>query len=98
MKLVRIGLTAFVAIIGFLLLFWVSSPWIVRPVANYVLEEHQLALGASSSVRINPFVFTLEIKDFQLMHKNSELVGLRYLFTDLDLTHYLANQGNLVRG
>ena len=78
------GVTAVVlyALLGFLL-----TPWIVtRYVSNYAVEK--LKRKASiAEVRVNPFLFTFEAKDFVLQEAdNRPIIGFGRLFVDFQLS------------
>ncbi len=70
------------ALLGFLL-----TPWIVkRYVSNYAVEK--LKRNASiAEVRVNPFLFTFEAKDFVLEEAdNRPIMGFDRLFIDFQLS------------
>ncbi|MGD8982331.1 MAG: DUF748 domain-containing protein, partial [Desulfobacterales bacterium] len=70
------------ALLGFLL-----TPWIVkRYVNNYALEK--LKRNASiAEVRVNPFLFTVEARDFVLEEAdNRPIIGFDRLFVDFQLS------------
>jgi hypothetical protein len=78
------GVTAVVlyALLGFLL-----TPWILkRYVSNYAVEKLKRK-ASTAEVRVNPFLFTLEIKDFVLQEAdNRPLIGFGGLFVDFQLS------------
>ncbi|MGB2688133.1 MAG: DUF748 domain-containing protein [Desulfobacterales bacterium] len=70
------------ALLGFLL-----TPWIVtRYVSNYAVEK--LKRKASiAEVRVNPFLFTFEAKDFVFQEAdNRPIIGFGRLFVDFELS------------
>jgi hypothetical protein len=70
------------ALLGFLL-----TPWVVtRYVSNYAVEK--LKRKASiAEVRVNPFLFTFEAKDFVLEEAdNRPIIGFDRLFVDFQLS------------
>ncbi len=70
------------ALLGFLL-----TPWIVtRYVGNYAVEK--LKRKASiAEVRVNPFLFTFEAKDFVFQEAdNRPIIGFGRLFVDFELS------------
>ena len=75
-------LVALYALAGFVL-----APKVLR---SALLEDIPKTLGVTPAVgeiRINPFLFRLEIKDFSLAAPNGEkLVGFRRLFVDFELS------------
>jgi len=70
------------ALLGFLL-----TPWVVtRYVSNYAVEK--LKRKASiAEVRVNPFLFTFEAKDFVFQEAdNRPIIGFGHLFVDFQLS------------
>ena len=49
------------------MLIWISSPWIVNYFLSPVLAERDLSLSEQSSIRYNPFITALEVKDLALI-------------------------------
>ena len=80
-------LTGFAAVVLYALFGFLLTPWIVkRYVSNYAVEK--LKRKASiSEVRINPFLFTFEAKDFVIEEAdNRPIMGFDRLFVDFQLS------------
>ena len=80
--LAGVAVVVLYALLGFLL-----TPWIVtRYVSNYA--EEKLKRNASiAEVRVNPFLFTFEAKDFALEEAdNRPIIGFDRLFVDFQLS------------
>jgi hypothetical protein len=80
-------LTGIAAVVLYALLGFLLTPWIVkRYVSNYAVEK--LKRKASiAEVRVNPFLFTFEAKDFVLEEAdNRPIMGFDRLFVDFQLS------------
>jgi len=80
-------LTAVVAVTMYALLGFLFTPWILkRYVSNYTAEK--LKRKASIvEVRVNPFIFTLEAKDFVLQEADDRpIIGFGRMFVDFELS------------
>lgn len=75
------------AVVLYALLGFLVTPWIVtRYVGNYAVEK--LKRKASiAEVRVNPFLFTFEAKDFVFQEAdNRPIIGFGRLFVDFELS------------
>ncbi|MBW2237518.1 MAG: DUF748 domain-containing protein [Deltaproteobacteria bacterium] len=80
-------LTAVVAVAMYALLGFLFAPWILkRYVSNYAAEK--LKRKASIvEVRVNPFLFTFEVKDFVLQEADDRpIIGFGRMFVDFELS------------
>ena len=80
-------LTGVAAMVLYALLGFLLTPWIVaRYVSNYAVEK--LNRKASlAEVRVNPFLFTIEAKDFMFQEAdNRPIIGFGRLFVDFQLS------------
>jgi len=80
-------LTAVVAVALYALLGFLFAPWILkRYVSNYAAEK--LKRKASIvEVRVNPFLFTFEAKDFVLQEADDRpIIGFGRMFVDFELS------------
>jgi len=75
------------AIVLYTLLGFLLTPWLVKHyVRNYAVEKLKRKVSIVD-VRINPFLFTFEIKDFALREAdNRPIIGFGRLFVDFELS------------
>ncbi len=76
-----LALVALYALIG----FYAAPPLIHRAIGSFATEnlERKVTLG---DVRVNPFLLTLELKDFALAERNgAPILGFKRLFVDFTL-------------
>ena len=80
-------LAGIAAVVLYALLGFLLTPWIVkRYVSNYAVEK--LKRKASiAEVRVNPFLFTFEVKDFVFQEADDRpIIGFGRLFVDFQLS------------
>lgn len=74
-----------------LLLLWITSPWIIRPILNDLLMPYNLSLGENSSIRINPFKASLIIEQLSLNAGEVSDFTLSEARIDVDLFALFSN-------
>ena len=80
--LVGVGVVVLYALLGFLL-----TPWIVKHYINKLAAEKLDRKAYIAQVRVNPFLFTFEAKDFVLEEAdNRPIMGFDRLFVDFQLS------------
>ena len=80
----RIALGFFLFLFVFVLMVWVSSPYLVRTFAKQPLGEYGLILEEGSSVSINPFATKVEIRELRLLDENKDVL-ISVAEADLDV-------------
>ncbi len=70
------------ALLGFFL-----APWMVKRYVTHYAAETLKRKASIAEVRINPFLFTLEVKDFKFRERdNRPIIGFGRLFVDFQLS------------
>jgi hypothetical protein len=80
--LAGIGVVVLYALLGFLL-----TPWIVKHYISKYAAEKLKREASIAEVHVNPFLFTIEAKDFVLEEAdNRPIMGFDRLFVDFELS------------
>ncbi len=74
------------------LILWASSPWLARYVGNQFLEPYQLQLSEDSSIRLNPFNWSVSITQLQLEHKRQPSLQISDGRIDIDAWALIAKR------
>jgi hypothetical protein len=77
------GAIALYALAGF-----IAAPWYIKRALPDYLRENLNATGSVGEVRVNPFIFTLEARDFALTESGGKTpaIAVERLFVDFELS------------
>jgi len=73
-------------------LVWISSPFVIRSVANQQMAGIGLQLADSSSVRVNPFTFSVSFDAIFIQKENKEVLKLDHAELDISAWEVLTQK------